>query len=358
MTNSSQFPGTPGSNGASPPPDASPDDLHGFSVSAMKVVALAGGVGGAKLAAGLQAALEPGRLTVIVNTGDDFEHWGLYICPDLDTVLYNLAGIHNPETGWGRSDETFATLQAVERLGGEDWFRLGDRDLAIHLRRSEWLRQGVSLSDVTKRLRRALGIPSTILPMCDTPVPTLVHTDEGDLPFQHYFVRRRCEPCVIDLSYVGAQEAHLPQAAYLALAEADAVIFCPSNPYLSLDPILSVGGLRRLLRRLRVPKVAVAPIVGGRALKGPAAKMMQEMGHEVSPLTVARHYDGLLTGFVMDAVDRDFAEHLSLPVLLTDTIMADAAAKERLARAALQFALELAVGHRHSLLTPSTESNR
>ena len=195
--------------------------------------------------------------------------------------------------------------------------------------------------------------------MSDTPVPTLVHTDEGDLPFQHYFVRRRCEPCVIDLSFVGAHDARLPQAAYLALAEADAVIFCPSNPYLSLDPILSVGGLRRLLRRLRVPKVAVAPIVGGRALKGPAAKMMQEMGHEVSPLTVAHHYDGLLTGFVMDAEDRDFAEHLSLPVLLTDTIMVDAAAKERLARAVLQFALELTVGHRHTLLTSSiTESNR
>lgn len=335
------------------PPNAAPQDLPRASIFELKIVALAGGVGGAKLAAGLQAALAPGQLTVIVNTGDDFEHWGLYICPDLDTVLYNLAGIHNPETGWGRSGETFATLQAVEQLGGEDWFRLGDRDLATHLRRTEWLRQGVSLSEVTERLRRTLGVPSAILPMCDTPVPTLVHTDEGDLPFQHYFVRRRCEPSVIDLSYVGAQDAHLPQAAYLALAEADAVILCPSNPYLSLDPILSVGGLRRLLRKLRVPKVAVAPIVGGRALKGPAAKMMREMGQEVSPLTVARHYDGLLTGFVMDEVDRDFAEHLSLPVLLTNTVMHDAVAKEQLARATLQFALELAVGHRHTLLTPT-----
>ena len=168
-----------------------------------RVVALAGGVGGAKLAAGLQAVLPPGALSVIVNTGDDFEHWGLTVCPDIDTVLYNLAGIHNPETGWGRAGDSFVTLQAMEQFGGEDWFRIGDRDLATHLRRSEWLHQGATLSEVTERLRRSLGIPSVVTPMSDEPVRTLVHTDEGDLPFQHYFVRRRCEPCVVDLTYRG-----------------------------------------------------------------------------------------------------------------------------------------------------------
>ena len=168
----------------------------------LRVVALAGGVGGAKLAAGLQAALPAGALTVVVNTGDDFEHWGLTICPDIDTVLYNLAGLNNPETGWGRAGDTFATLESMSLIGGEDWFRLGDRDLATHLRRSEWLHQGVILSEATERLRRSLGLATIVLPMSDQPVHTLVHTDEGDLPFQHYFVRRRCEPCVLDVTYV------------------------------------------------------------------------------------------------------------------------------------------------------------
>ena len=187
------------------------------------------------------------------------------------------------------------------------WFRLGDRDLAIHLRRSEWLRQGASLTEATERLRRSLGIPSAILPMSDEPVRTLVHTDEGDLPFQHYFVRRRCEPCVLDLTYVGVAEARLTQPVYTALTHASAVVLCPSNPYLSIDPILSIPGMCKLLRRLTVPVVAVAPIVGGRALKGPAAKMMIEMGHAVSPVTVADHYADLLTGFVIDVDDADFA---------------------------------------------------
>ena len=196
----------------------------------IKVVALAGGVGGAKLAAGLQAVLPPGDLTVIVNTGDDFEHWGLTICPDLDTVTYNLAGMHNPETGWGLAGESFATLGAISKLGGEDWFRLGDKDLAVHLRRTEWLRQGSSLTKVTDRLRRSLGIPSCILPMSDSPVRTLVHTDEGDLPFQHYFVRCHCEPMVIDLTFVGADRERMTDDVQDALHTARACGFLPKQP--------------------------------------------------------------------------------------------------------------------------------
>ena len=311
-----------------------------------RIVALAGGVGGAKLAAGLQEVLPRGALTVIVNTGDDFEHWGLTVCPDIDTVLYNLAGIHNPQTGWGRAGETFTTLGAMEAIGGEDWFRIGDLDLATHLRRSEWLRQGVSLSEVTDRLRRSLGIPSLVAPMSDQPVRTLVHTDEGDLPFQHYFVRRRCEPCVIDLTFVGAAEAQLSPQALTALQRADAVVFCPSNPYLSIDPILSIPGVRRFIRKLPVPKIAVAPIVGGRAVKGPAAKLMLEMGKEVSPRTVAEHFDGLLTAFVIDAADAELADELEVPTLVADTLMTDLASKARLAAGVLDFALGQRAGHR------------
>lgn len=306
-----------------------------------KIVALAGGVGGAKLATGLQAVLPPGALTVLVNTGDDFEHWGLNICPDLDTVTYNLAGLHNPELGWGRAGESFDTLAEMSRLGGEEWFRLGDKDLALHLRRSEWLRQGLSLTEVSERLRRALGIPSTILPMSDDPIRTLVHTDEGDLPFQHYFVRLRCEPMVIDMSFVGASSARLSPAVHDALSTAEAIIFCPSNPYLSIDPILSVPGLRQLLRHSPAPKVAVSPIVGGQAIKGPAAKMMRELGQMISPLTVVDHFAGLLTGFVLDEADAVLRDAVQLPTLVTNTLMVDLPSKARLAQQVLDFVGQL-----------------
>jgi len=306
-----------------------------------RVVALAGGVGGAKLATGLQAALPAGALTVIVNTGDDFEHWGLTICPDLDTVTYNLSHLQNPAMGWGRDQDTFHLLHAMSELGGEDWFRLGDRDLALHLRRSEWLRQGLRLTEVTDRLRRAFGLQTTILPMCDAPVRTLVHTDEGDLPFQHYFVRRRCEPLLIDLSFVGVEAAHVSDEVTRALARADLIIFCPSNPYLSIDPILSVPGLRQTLRRVNVPKVAVSPIVSGRAIKGPAAKIMQELGVMSSPLTVVDRYDDILTGFVLDETDRAISDAVQVPTLVTDTIMSDRASKARLAEEVLAFARDL-----------------
>lgn len=306
------------------------------------VVALAGGVGGAKFAAGLQETLPPGALTVIVNTGDDFEHWGLTICPDIDTVLYGLAGVNNPQTGWGRADETWDVLAEMERLGGEDWFRLGDKDLALHLLRNQWLKAGVNLTEVTDRLRQALGVPSRVLPMCNEPVRTLVHTDEGDLPFQDYFVRRRCEPTFRGLTFVGAGKADLAPAAAEALRAAAQIIICPSNPYLSVDPILSVPGLSQLVRASDAPVVAVSPIVGGRAVKGPVAKMMREMGHlNHLPLTIVEHYAGLLDGFVLDRQDRAEESRLPLPALTTDTIMTDLSSKQRLAAEVLQFARSL-----------------
>lgn len=325
-----------------PLPQRPPVDSHEFAEK--HIVALAGGVGGAKLATGLQAIAGPGRLTVIVNTGDDFEHWGLSICPDLDTVMYNLADIHNPETGWGRAHETFVTLESMANLGGEDWFRLGDRDLALHLRRTEWLRQGISLTEVTDRLRRSLGITATILPMSDDPVRTLVHTDEGDLPFQHYFVRRRCEPTVIDISFVGAREARLNPALVDAIQRADLIVLCPSNPYLSIDPILAVNGMARLIRRAGAPIVAVSPIVGGQAIKGPAAKLMREMGRMVSPITVVDHFDGMLNGFVLDEADAAVQKAIDVPVLVTNTLMTDMATKTRLAQETLRFALGVRTG--------------
>lgn len=304
-----------------------------------RVVALAGGVGGAKLATGLQSVLPDGTLTVIVNTGDDFEHWGLHICPDIDTILYNLAGLASTERGWGREIESWHVLDEMERFGGEIWFQLGDRDLALHLRRSEWLRQRHSLTDVTDRLRRLLGVPSTVLPMCNEPVRTLVHTDEGDLSFQHYFVRKKCEPALVDLSFVGADQALVSQEVSQALEEADLIVFCPSNPYVSLDPILCVPGLRSLIRDLRAPKIGVSPIVGGRALKGPAAKMMSELGEMISPLTVVDHLGDMLDGFVIDRADEGIAEAVILPALVTNTIMNDAASKEELAHEVIQFGL-------------------
>ena len=309
------------------------------------VVALAGGVGGAKFAIGLQETLPPGALTVIVNTGDDFEHWGLTICPDVDTVLYGLAGVNNPQTGWGRESETWDVLTETERLGGEAWFRLGDKDLALHLLRNRWLNEGATLTETADRLRRALGVPSRILPMCNEPVRTLVHTDEGDLPFQDYFVRRRCEPTFRGLTFVGAGKATLTPEVAESLRAAAHIIICPSNPYLSVDPILSVPGLSQLVRESDAPVVAVSPIVGGRAVKGPVAKMMREMGYrEHLPLTIVEHYAGLLDGFVIDQQDSAEQSRLPLPALTTDTIMTDLPSKRRLAAEVLQFSRSLMAG--------------
>jgi LPPG:FO 2-phospho-L-lactate transferase len=309
--------------------------------AARRVIALSGGVGGARLAAGLAAELAPDELLVVANTGDDFEHLGLTICPDLDTLMYTLAGLADPQQGWGLAGESWHCLAALGRYGASDWFRLGDRDLATHLVRSQWLREGATLSEVTTRLRTALGVRHALVPMSDAPVRTMVATDRGELAFQEYFVRERCAPVVTGLRYAGAEDA-APSAefsAWLTTETAPVVVICPSNPFLSVDPILALPRLRTRLLRART--VAVSPIVGGRALKGPAAAMLAQLGHEVSALAVARHYRGLLRGYVLDAQDAGLAAEvraLGMEVLVTDTVMVDLPAKRRLAQEVLRFA--------------------
>jgi LPPG:FO 2-phospho-L-lactate transferase len=307
--------------------------------SECRIVALAGGVGGAKLAYGLYRLLGE-RLTVVVNTGDDFEHWGLAVCPDLDTVMYNLAGINNREFGWGLAGETHRALEMVQRYGGEAWFALGDGDLATHLLRTERLRAGLNLTRVTFELKTSLGITAALLPMCDQPVRTMVHTDEGVLPFQRYFVQRRCAPRLERLQFAGLDTAHPSPQGLAALDSADAIVLCPSNPYLSLDPILLLPGLAERMRVFHGPVIAVSNIVGGQAIKGPAAKIMAELGVEPSALAVAQHIAGRvrLDGFVLDTADTNLVEAvaaLGVTPLVTDTIMRDDAGKERLAREAL-----------------------
>src|SRR5918994_1791684 len=248
----------------------------------MKVCALAGGVGGAKLASGLQDVLPPGDLSVVVNTADDFDLWGLHICPDLDTVMYTLAGIANPDTGWGVSGESFETLNILERYGEEIWFKLGDRDLATHVLRTSRLRLGMTLTEVTAELSGALGVKSVVLPMSDDPVLTVLETPEGRLEFQEYFVRRRQKDEVLGVELRGIEEAGPTKSVLVAISGADAIILCPSNPVVSVGPILALPGMREALASSPAPKVAVSPIVGGKALKGPADRMLASLGHEVS----------------------------------------------------------------------------
>jgi len=306
----------------------------------VNVVALAGGVGGAKLAHGLAQRLTPEELTLVVNTGDDFEHLGLHISPDLDTVMYTLAGLANLETGWGLAGETWNFLEALDRLGGATWFRLGDRDLATHVERSRRLWSGQSLTEVTAALCQALGVRTRLLPMTDDIVSTMVQTDEGELEFQEYFVHRQCRPRVSGFRFDGLSSAFPTDEVLAALDAADAIIFCPSNPFVSLDPILSLPGLRGRVRHTGA--VAISPIVGGQALKGPAAKMFAELGWEPSAAAVAEHYAGLLRGFVLDVVDSELKEKVEneqVKVLATNTIMKTEAERVRLAREVLDFAL-------------------
>jgi LPPG:FO 2-phospho-L-lactate transferase len=304
------------------------------------MIALAGGVGGAKLARGLAAILPAEQLLVVVNTGDDFDHLGLRICPDLDTVMYTLAGEANPELGWGLRDETWQFMQALEKVGGETWFRLGDRDLATHVERTRRLRDGATLSAVTRHLCRCHGVAHEIVPMSDADVRTFVHTREGVLAFQDYFVRRRCEPEVTAVEYRGAGSA-MPADRFdqaLAGAALEAIVVCPSNPLLSIGPILAVCGVRRRIEALRVPVIAVSPIIAGRAVKGPAAKMLRELGQEPSVLTVAATYAPLVTHMIIDERDAAHAPTLTsrgMTVHVTDTLMRDAADQARLARAAI-----------------------
>ena len=310
---------------------------------ASTVLALSGGVGGAKLALGLERVLPAGELSVLVNTGDDFTHLGLRICPDLDTLLYTLGGVVHTGQGWGRADESFGFMEELRRQGGPDWFLLGDRDLVLHVERTRRLAAGERLTVLMAEFAQRFGVRSRLLPMSDTPVATLLDTEAGELEFQHYFVRLRCTPQVRALRFAGAAQAR-PTDELLNVLHSkalQAVILCPSNPYLSIDPILAVPGMRAALRASGVPIIAVSPLIGGRAVKGPTAKIMQELGIEASPASIASHYAGLIDGLVLDHADAAHAEALPVPVLCTDTLMSTLADRERVAAAALELATAL-----------------
>jgi LPPG:FO 2-phospho-L-lactate transferase len=317
----------------------------------VNLLALSGGVGGAKLSLGLARTLDPADLTIVANTGDDFEHLGLLICPDLDTLMYTLAGVVNSETGWGRASESWSFMTALGELGGPTWFRLGDKDLATHVFRTEQLRRGESLSSVIEALVRAFGLGQRLIPMSDQPVRTIVDTDQGPLPFQEYFVKERCRPKVRAFRYLNSERSPVAPTFERALQEARAVVICPSNPFVSIDPILSVGAAEELIRRRSVPAVAVSPLVAGAAIKGPLAKMITELGEEPSALMIARRYRerGLIDGFVLDRRDQAL-EHpirkLGLEVLITETVMHQETDKIALARAVLEFVATLGRGSR------------
>lgn len=304
------------------------------------VVALCGGVGGAKLVHGLNLALQPQELTVIVNTGDDFEHLGLSIAPDLDSVMYALAGLSDPVRGWGRRDETWTFMEALKSLGGEAWFLLGDADLAVHVQRSWRLAGGASLSEVTGDLCRALGIAVRVLPMSDDPVRTRVLTAQGWLDFQEYFVHRQCRPAVQQVTFAGAASARAQPEALAALKRPDlrAIIICPSNPFVSIEPILALPDLRAALAESDAPVVAVTPIIGGKAVKGPAAKMLSELGFEVSAAAVARRYAGIIDGFVIDQADPAPQPLPGVRFFRAATLMVSTDDRLRLAQTALQAA--------------------
>jgi LPPG:FO 2-phospho-L-lactate transferase len=304
-------------------------------MAAKRIVALAGGVGAARFLAGLVRVIAPERLLVIGNTADDAEIHGLHISPDLDTVTYTLAGLADPARGWGLEGESFRCLQALGRLGAETWFQLGDCDLATHLYRTERLRQGATLSQVTREIATALGVRACVLPMSDQPVRTRVATRRGDLNFQTYFVRRRTRDAVLGVRLEGAEEARPAPGVLEAVRAARAVVVCPSNPIISIGPILAVPGMREALRDTRAPVAAISPIVGGRALKGPAARMMRSLGLRASALQVAELYQDFLDVFVLDRADQALAaqvEALGMRAVVTNTIMTGPEEKRALAR--------------------------
>lgn len=304
----------------------------------MTVLALTGGVGGAKLALGLAKVLPPKDVVFVVNTGDDFEHLGLHISPDVDTLTYTLAEIANPVAGWGRKDETWRFMAALKRLGGETWFRLGDADLALHLHRRTLLDQGSSLTAATHEIAGRLGVEHTILPMSDDPVRTRVITPEGPLAFQHYFVRDRCEPRAEAFEFEGAETARVNPA--IPFESVTAIVICPSNPYVSVDPILAVKGMRDRLLATGAPIVAVSPIVGGQAIKGPTAKMMRELGVPTTTVAVAEHYAGTVSHFVVDEVDscaKLKVEGLGMETAVLQTVMTTLDDRVQLARSVLEF---------------------
>ncbi len=302
------------------------------------VAVLIGGVGGTKLASGLIKVVAPARLTFIINTGDDFCHLGLKICPDLDTLMYTLAGSVDPDLGWGMAADSTTTLESLEQnYGVEPWFRLGDKDLATHLLRSQLLRQGQSLTAVTGCLARRLGLSARLLPMCDEAMPTIISTaEQGELGFQEYFVKHRWRPVVESIRHQNCEKAAMSPAVSAALEQADIILIAPSNPWLSVAPILAVPGLRAALKRADAPVVAVTPIIAGAAVKGPTAKIMAELGLTVSAAAVAEFYAGVIDGFVNDCRN----EPLPAPNLRTvrlDTLMTDTIAKAALARNTLEW---------------------
>ena len=307
------------------------------------IIALSGGVGGAKLALGLARVMPPEDLVVVVNTGDDFEHLGLSISPDIDTVAYTLAGLANRELGWGRHDETWSFMETIESLGGETWFRLGDRDVALHVERTRRLRGGESLSAVTADLCRRLGIRSRVVPMSDDPVRTRLRTDEGWLDFQEYFVHRRCEPVVHELLFqgAGAARAHPEFLAALQDKSLQAIVICPSNPFISVEPILAIPTVRQAMIDSPAPIIAVSPIIAGQAVKGPTAKMMKELGLDPSAGTVAHRYHDLLDGYVIDHADMSEVVSIDARVTLAQTLMRTMEDREALARTVLDAAAVL-----------------
>ncbi|MBV8935958.1 MAG: 2-phospho-L-lactate transferase [Alphaproteobacteria bacterium] len=303
----------------------------------MSVLALSGGIGGAKLALGLFRILPPNALTVVANTGDDFEHLGLSVSPDIDALLYTLSGIDNPATGWGRRDETWTFMAALEALGGETWFKLGDGDLATHVERTRRLAAGESLSRITDDFRRRLGISARLVPMTNDRVRTRLRCEEGWLDFQDYFVRLRAAPAVREIAYAGVSHARLHPDFLAALTDnnLDAVVICPSNPFLSIDPILALPSAREALRACRAPVVAVSPIIGGKAVKGPTAKIMAELGLPITAAAVARHYEDFLDVYVVDEADAEQVRELGIPTILARTLMVTLEDREALARIVL-----------------------
>ncbi|MAY36841.1 MAG: 2-phospho-L-lactate transferase [Spongiibacteraceae bacterium] len=308
-----------------------------------KVLALTGGVGGAKLARGLIECLATEQLLIVANTGDDFSHLGLSISPDLDSVMYALADLNDPERGWGLAGESWQAMDALKQLGGADWFRLGDRDLSTHLQRSVRLSEGAPLSQVTGELCTALGLRHALVPMTDDRVSTMVSTAQGELTFQEYFVREQCVPAVSGFRFDGIESARpLPQLMeWLGAPDLSAVIICPSNPFVSVDPILSLPGVREALQSSSAAVVAVSPIVGGMAIKGPAAKMMQELNMPATAVAIAEWYGELLDGLIIDSVDRELAASITTATRVLPTLMSDLGSKVQLAREALDFARHL-----------------
>lgn len=308
-------------------------------------LALSGGIGGAKLTLGLDRLMDPRQLAILTNTGDDFEHLGLYISPDIDTTLYTLSALNNRTLGWGREDESWNFMEVCEQLGMESWFRLGDRDLALHLYRTTKLKEGQTLSEITRHLCRVLDLQSTILPMSNSPVRTILETAQGTMSFQEYFVRNQCEPAVLDIWYRGANDARpVPELdVFLENPKLKAVIIGPSNPFLSIGPILAVCGMREKLRACGKPVLVVSPLINGQAVKGPTVKIMQELGHDCSVLAIAEIYKDIATHFIVDNGDSDLVPELSktgMEISTADIFMNTDADKIRLAKELLELSNE------------------